>query len=63
MTWAFARDRHPWLEFIFPPSGKNCPVRGGFRLLGSARRPVPVCNCYLQRELRFFLRNQRLDSH
>ena len=41
-------------EFILPPSGKNCPVRGGFRFLGSARRPVPVCNCYLQRECAFF---------
>ena len=32
-------------ESILPPSGKNCPVRGGFRFLGSARRPDPVFNC------------------
>ena len=33
-------------ESILPPSGKKCPVRGGFRFLRSARRPDPVCNCY-----------------
>ena len=32
-------------ESILPPSGKKCPVRGGFRFLRSARRPDPVCNC------------------
>ena len=43
------------LEHILPPSGKNCPVRGGFRFLWSARRPDPVFNCCQWRELRFFL--------
>ena len=43
-------------EHILPPSGKNCPVRGGFRSVWGDRRPYLVCNCYQYRELRFFLK-------
>ena len=40
---------------ILPPSSKNCPVRGGFRLSWSTRRLDPVFYCYRQCELHFFL--------
>ena len=40
---------------ILPSSGKNCPVRGSFRLLWSTRRLDSVFYCYRQSELHFFL--------
>ena len=40
---------------LLPPSGKSCPVRGGFRLIWSTRGLDPVFHCYRQRELHFFI--------
>ena len=38
---------------ILHPSGKNCPITGGFRFVLSDHRPDPVFDCCQHRELRF----------
>ena len=56
MAWVFPGAGAHDHEHILHPSGKNCPVREGYRLVRSARRPCPVFKCYPQCKLRFSIK-------